>query len=217
MRDNFAACLRETLAHEGGWADHPRDPGGATMKGITIGTYRDWKGRPVTKAELRAITDAEVAAIYRRWYWEPVRGDDLPAGLDLVAFDGAVNSGPSRGAKWLQSALRVTADGKIGPATIAAARAADPAAAVNRACDARMAFLRGLSTWGTFGKGWTRRVDSVRATALRMASGAAPPSKPSQPIMPPRAEPPADPVAASAPIAIVILVALVAAYFILGG
>ena len=169
MKDNFERCLAHVLASEGGWADDPVDPGGATMKGITIGTYRAWKGRAVTKAELRAISDAEVAAIYRQNYWNAVRGDDLPPGLDLVAFDGAVNSGVSRGAKWLQQALGVTADGKIGPQTLAAARQAHPEAVIDRACDLRMGFLRGLKTWSRFGKGWSTRVNSVRDTAISMS------------------------------------------------
>lgn len=169
MQSNFAKCLPEILKHEGGWADHPSDPGGATMKGITIGTYRQWKGRAVTKAELRAISDEEVAAIYKRNYWDKVRGDDLPAGLDLVAFDAAVNSGPARGARWLQTALGVAADGKIGPKTIAAALEADAATAINRALDVRLSFLKGLKTWPTFGKGWGRRVSDVRKVALGMA------------------------------------------------
>ena len=169
MLTNYAKCLPEILRHEGGWADHPSDPGGATMKGITIGTYRQWKGRAVTKAELRAISDEEIAAIYKRNYWDKVRGDDLPAGLDLVAFDAAVNSGPARGARWLQTALGVAADGKIGPKTIAAAEAADAATAINRALDVRLSFLKGLKTWPTFGKGWGRRVSDVRKVALGMA------------------------------------------------
>ena len=168
MRDNFARCLSEILRHEGGYVDHPADPGGATNKGITIGTYAGWKGRKVTKAELRAISDAEVAAIYKRNYWDKVRGDDLPAGLDLVAFDAAVNSGPSRGARWLQQALGVSADGKIGPATLARAHASYAPAVIERAIGFRLAFLRGLKTWRHFGKGWSRRVEDVRVTALAM-------------------------------------------------
>lgn len=168
MKNNFPACLAITLSHEGGWADHPRDPGGATMKGITLATYRQY--RPgATKAQLRAITDAEVQAIYRRGYWDAVRGDDLPAGVDLVAFDAAVNSGPSRGAKWLQTALGVTADGKIGPKTLAAADRANRAWVIRTSCDVRLRFLRGLSAWPTFGKGWQRRIDDVQAKALAMA------------------------------------------------
>jgi lysozyme family protein len=171
VKDNFERCLAEVLKHEGGWADHPKDPGGATMKGVTIGTYAQFKGRKVTKDELRAISDADLRAIYRRKYWDLVRGDDLPAGLDLVAFDGAVNSGPSRGARWLQTALGVPVDGKIGPATIDAANRAHQGATIIQACAARMTFLRGLRTWETFGKGWSRRVDGVERVALEMARG----------------------------------------------
>ena len=99
-----------------------------------------------------------------------MKGDDLPAGLDLVAFDAAVNSGPGRGARWLQEALGVNPDGVIGLKTIAAAQAAHKDAVIDRACDLRLGFLRQLSTWKTFGKGWTRRVEDVRDTASKMAA-----------------------------------------------
>lgn len=170
MKDNFEACLAHVLQSEGGYVDHPSDPGGATNMGITIATLRTWRGRSVTKADVKALTRAEAAAIYRKNYWDAVRGDDLPRGLDLVAFDAAVNSGVSRGAKWLQSALGVPDDGKVGPKTIAAANAAHKDAVIDRACDLRLGFLRQLGTWKTFGKGWTRRVESVRAAASKMAA-----------------------------------------------
>lgn len=178
---NFQACLAEVLRHEGGWADHPADPGGATMKGITIGVYAQWKGRKVTKAELRAISDEEVAKIYRRNYWNKVRGDNLPNGLDLVAFDGAVNSGPARGARWLQQALGVETDGKIGPITVSAAQSAPRVATINAACDLRMAFIKRLRHWPTFGRGWTRRVESVRSVAIRMSETTPPRPAPDAP------------------------------------
>jgi len=170
MKDNFDKCLSITLRHEGGWADDPRDPGGATMKGVTIGTYAQFKGRKVTKDELRNISDADLRTIYRRNYWDKVRGDDLPAGLDLVAFDGAVNSGPARGARWVQQGLGVAADGKIGPATIAAAKAVPASSAIAASCDARLDFLHRLKTWPTFGKGWQRRVDDIRRQAVAMVT-----------------------------------------------
>ena len=203
MKDNFERCLAHVLASEGGWADDKADPGGATMKGITIGTYRAWKGRAVTKAELRAISDAEVAAIYRQNYWNAVRGDDLPPGLDLVAFDGAVNSGVSRGARWLQQALGVTADGKVGPQTLTAARQAHPEAVIDRACDLRMGFLRGLPTWSRFGKGWSSRVNSVRDTAISMSINPAGSPKPA-----PTHDPDMTPVMVIAAVAVAILVYL---------
>lgn len=174
MKDNFERCLAEILRHEGGWADHPKDPGGATMKGVTIGTFAQFKGRKVTKDELRAISDADLRAIYRRKYWDVVRGDELPLGLDLVAFDAAVNSGPSRGAKWLQMGVGANADGKVGPATIAQAHKVNAASAIEAALIARLSFLRGLKTWPTFGKGWQRRIDDVRRVALAMAKQPAP-------------------------------------------
>ena len=169
MKDNFERCLAITLAHEGGWADDPHDRGGATMKGITIGTYAQFKGRKVTKDELRNISDADLRTIYRRNYWDKVRGDDLPTGLDLVAFDGAVNSGPSRGARWLQHGVGALPDGKIGPETVRAATVTNAAQAIGRACDARLSFLRSLKTWATFGKGWSSRVEDIRAKAIGMA------------------------------------------------
>lgn len=172
MKLNFPTCLNETLVYEGDWSDHKQDPGGATMKGITIGRFREFKGRQVTKAELRAISDADLRAIYKTGYWDEVAGDLLPSGLDHVAFDGAVNSGPQRGAKWLQKGLGIAADGKIGKATLAAARASDPVAVISRACVARMGFLRGLRTWGTFGKGWSRRVAHVEVFAVKLAGQA---------------------------------------------
>lgn len=168
MKGNFERCLAETLKWEGGWSDHPEDPGGATNKGVTLATYRAWKGR-ATKADLRKITDAEVAAIYKAWYWQPVRGDELPAGLDLVAFDAAVNSGPSRSAKWLQLAVGAVQDGKIGPATIKAAGKQYQPAAIMRAIAIRRGFLKSLKAWPTFGKGWTARLDAIEAAALAMA------------------------------------------------
>lgn len=161
MKANFAACLDEVLAHEGGYVNHPSDPGGETNMGISKRSYPN--------ENIRGMTRARAAEIYRRDFWNRVRGDDLPPGLDLVAFDPAVNSGVSRGSKWLQGALGVAQDGKIGPATIAKALSPiDGVAVIQRACAARMGFLRGLRTWGSFGKGWTRRVVSVEATAVAM-------------------------------------------------
>lgn len=169
MNDRFEACLQEVLKHEGGWSDHPVDPGGATMKGVTIGTLAQFKGRKVTKDELRYLSEEDLRAIYKRKYWDKVRGDDLPPGIDLVAFDAAVNSGPTRGARWLQTALGVDADGKVGPKTVAAANTKDRKAVISLAVEYRLEFLQRLKTWSTFGRGWQRRVDSVKKVALGMA------------------------------------------------
>ena len=166
---NFDACLAHVLSFEGGYVNHPSDPGGETNFGISKRSY--------PREDIRGMTRARAAQIYRRDYWNAVRGDDLPAGLDLVAFDAAVNSGVSRGAKWLQSSLGITADGRIGPQTIAAARQANAQAVIDRACDLRLSFLRGLATWKTFGKGWSRRVNAVNDLAHVMV-GPVMPSRP---------------------------------------
>ena len=162
----FEICLPRILKHEGGYVNHPRDPGGATNKGVIQRTYDSYNrqhGRP--RKPVKQITDAEVAAIYEANYWKPT-GGKLPIGMDYVAFDAGVNSGPRQGNKWLQRALKVSADGKIGPQTIAAAEGhGNPTQVVKDACGRRMAFLRGLRHWGTFKKGWTRRVTEVEAVA----------------------------------------------------
>lgn len=166
-RENFTACLAETLTYEGGWSDHPRDPGGATMKGITIGRYREFHPG-ATKAELRAISNAEVEAIYRKGYWAPVRGDDLQHGVDLAVFDLGVNSGPARAAKYVQAVAGVKQDGRIGPATLAAVSKMRGDEVVRKLCARRMSFVRGLSTFDVFGKGWSRRIASIEATGVAM-------------------------------------------------
>ncbi len=173
MDRNFARALPLVLRHEGGWADHPQDPGGATMKGVTLATFRRYVKPSATKDDLRKITDEQVATVYYRHYWSVVNAQALPSGVDYAVFDFAVNSGPARAAKYLQEVVGVVQDGRIGPATIAAVEAMRPQDVINRLCDNRMAFLRRLSTWATFGKGWTNRVTDVRRHALEMVGNPA--------------------------------------------
>lgn len=167
--DRFASVLAETLRHEGGWSDHPKDPGGATMKGVTLRTLQAYK-QGATKADLRAITDADLKAIYRTGYWDKVRGDDLPAGVDMVVFDIAVNSGPKRAAEWLQEAVGATVDGIIGDQTVVLTKRADPASVIDTLDKRRDRFYRSLGTWTTFGKGWTSRRLAVTKLAKEMAA-----------------------------------------------
>jgi hypothetical protein len=167
----FERCLPLILKHEGGYVDHPRDPGGATNLGITIGTLSRWLKRPATKAEVRALTAASVAPIYRAYYWLPVKGDDMPGGVDYALFDHAVNSGVGRAVRHLQEVLGVTVDGAIGGETMLAIGRQHPDFIVRALCDKRLEFLKGLPTWSTFGKGWQRRVDEVEDLALEMATG----------------------------------------------
>lgn len=164
--DRFEACLDHVLQHEGGYVDHPRDPGGATNMGITIGTLSDWLGRPATRAEVRDLSRETAAAIYRARYWQAVQGDSLPVGLDLVLFDYAVNSGPGRAVRTLQAVLGVAMDGAIGPVTLAALAGRDREQLIREVCARRLAFLRSLSTYDAFGRGWERRVAAIEAAAL---------------------------------------------------
>ncbi|MFE1599941.1 glycoside hydrolase family 108 protein [Methylobacterium sp. ID0610] len=167
---SFDRVLLLVLAHEGGYVDDPHDPGGATNLGVTIGSLSLWLGRPATKAEVRALTRASVAPLYRRRYWDAIQGDALPAGLDYGLFDFAVNSGPKRAVIGLQRLVGVADDGRLGPVTLRAIAAQDAGRLIGGLCDARLAFLRQLSTWDRYGKGWARRVAEVRAAALALAS-----------------------------------------------
>ena len=167
-KGNLPACLAVTLTHEGGWSDHPKDPGGATMKGVTLAVFRRWYPG-ATKADLRAISDADVEKIYRVGYWNPARGEDLPAGVDLAVFDFGVNSGVSRASKYLQALVDTKQDGVVGPATLAAVSIHRAPDLVRRLCARRLSFVRGLSTWATFGRGWSRRIADIEARGVKMA------------------------------------------------
>lgn len=169
----FERSLTQVLKHEGGYVNHPNDPGGETNKGVTKAVYDDYrksKGLPVRS--VKKLEQVELQDIYRARYWNLIKGDKLPPGVSYAVFDGAVNSGVSQSAKWLQRALGVKADGIIGPATIAAVNSYSSASRlIDGILDQRMKFLRSLKTWPSFGKGWARRVSSVRITAKMWATG----------------------------------------------
>lgn len=167
-------CIPRILKHEGGFVNDPRDAGGATNRGVTIGTLRslgmdiDGDG-DIDVADIKALNEAQAVTIYKRFYWDAVQADLLPVGLDYAVADFAVNSGARRAAEHLQRALGVSVDGAIGPQTLACARQADVRAVINAVCNSRLAFMRrirGGRDWATFGKGWTRRVEEARAYAL---------------------------------------------------
>jgi lysozyme family protein len=140
------------------------------MKGVTLANFRRYVKADATKADLRAISDAQVAVVYRRFYWDAVLGAELPDGVDYAIFDFAVNSGPGRVAKYLQAAVGVAQDGRVGQATLAAVKARPAGVIIDALCDARLAFLQRLPTWKTFGRGWSDRVRSVRVQALLMSA-----------------------------------------------
>lgn len=172
MKKNYRAALIRVLAHEGGYVDHPLDPGGATNLGITRKTLAAWRGiRPwwkLPKSEVRALTRREAGRIYRARYWDSVCSDKLPAGVDYAVFDFAVNSGVARAAKALQRAVGAKLDGIVGPMTLAAVARHHPKTVIRRLVARRMSFLQRLRSWKTFGRGWTSRVNGVLAGALEM-------------------------------------------------
>jgi lysozyme family protein len=170
MKENWGASLAHVLKSEGGWSDHPADPGGATMKGITLNTYRRYKNNShITKEQLRNITDQEVSDIYKSRYWDKCRCDDLPSGIDFLVFDAAVNMGAGRASKLLQETIGVTVDGIIGPVTVAVALHQDMDSVIVRFSQHKEAFYRSLPTFGTFGNGWLNRVVSTQAFAETLA------------------------------------------------
>lgn len=166
--NNWPQCFAFILKNEGGYVDNPADPGGATNLGCTKAVWEQYIGRSVTKDDIKALTPNDVMPLYKAKYWDTIKGDDLPEGVDYAVFDFAINSGPSRAAKALQSVLSVTVDGQIGSATLRALETANPREVATAVCEARLAFLQSLPTYGTFGKGWSRRVAEVEQTAFNM-------------------------------------------------
>ena len=169
MKENFESCLKSVLHHEGGYVNHPSDPGGMTNLGVTKRVWEEWVGHEVDEKTMRALTPEIVGPMYKAKYWDKVKGDDLPAGVDYCVFDAAINSGPGRAAKWLQAAVGVDPDGGIGPKTLQAVAKMDANELVSAYNDRRLSFLHDLPTWPTFGKGWARRVAEVKAAGLDMA------------------------------------------------
>lgn len=168
MKENFPKSLAAVLVHEGGYVNNPEDPGGMTNLGCTKAVWEEYCGHTVDEKTMRALTPTDVGPLYKRKYWDKVCGDDLPAGVDYVVFDAAINSGAGRAAKWLQSCVGVEPDGGIGPKTLAAVKAFDAQQLVKDYAKRRLSFMMDLPTWGTFGNGWTRRVNEVEAVGLTM-------------------------------------------------
>ena len=165
MQENYDKCLKAILHHEGGYVNHPKDPGGETNLGVTKRVYEEFGG---TK-DMKELTVEDVAPIYKKGYWDKMKGDVLPSGLDLCVFDFGVNAGPGRSAKYLQTMIGTVADGGIGPNTLKAVDAYVEEHGIEKAVEnfqeARQGYYEKLSTFDTFGKGWTRRVTETTELA----------------------------------------------------
>lgn len=169
MKENWDSCFAMVLKHEGGYVNNPKDPGGMTNLGVTRKNWEAYLDRDVTEADMRALTPEMVKPFYKRNYWDKIRGDELPSGVDYAAYDLAVNSGTGRAAKYLQKIAGVPEDGVIGPQSLKAIQKCDAEDVVDEICNMRMDFLKNLNTFDTFGKGWTIRVNDVKAKATEMA------------------------------------------------
>lgn len=169
MKENFWKAFAAVLKHEGGYVNHPLDPGGMTNLGVTRAAWQSWTGRKVAEDEMRALTPEDVSEFYRRRYWDAIRGDELPSGVDYAMFDAAVNSGPARAIRWAQAVARVDQDGKIGAKTLEAVKAADPEKFIEAYCSQRLGFMKRLPIWKTFGRGWRTRVTDVQIAAVGLA------------------------------------------------
>lgn len=165
MKNNWKKSFELMLQSEGGFSNHSQDPGGMTNLGVTKAVWENWVGHPVNEKEMRNLTPEKVEPLYKRKYWDACRCDDLPAGVDYVVFDFAVNAGVGRSAKTLQSVVGATPDGAIGPKTITAVYALPPSEIVDKFSSAREAFYRSLPTFDVFGKGWLNRVAHAQKAA----------------------------------------------------
>ena len=170
MNSNFDKCLEMLLVHEGGYVNHPDDPGGMTNLGVTKRVWEEWVGHDVAEKEMRNLTPTMVAPLYKRKYWDACRADELISGLDFCVFDVAVNSGVGRAIKLLQQTVGATPDGGYGSITAALVKEAekDPEKVISLFSSRRLEFLESLKAFPVFGKGWSRRVAEVKEKALEM-------------------------------------------------
>lgn len=176
MKENFEPSLKHLLKSEGGFTNDSRDPGnklpdgraGCTMLGVTQASYESFIGKRTTQEKMKTLTPDDVAPIYRKKYWDAVKGDELPAGLDYLMFDFAVNAGPGRAIKIMQQAIGVPADGVIGRMTLKSLHDADANTLIDKFSDAKEEYYKSLKTFETFGKGWLRRVSEVKGYASEM-------------------------------------------------
>ena len=178
MKENWDQAFKQMLASEGGFTDDERDNGnklpdgrkGSTMLGVTQFNWEQHVGHQVTHDDMRKLTPADVEPLYKKKYWDVVRADELPSGIDYLVFDMGVNAGPGRSIKLLQAAVGVTPDGGFGPITMKAVQAADPVKLIQDFSDAKEDFYRGLNDFSVYGTGWLNRVVAVKQKATSMVA-----------------------------------------------
>lgn len=172
-KENWGNCISTVLNHEGGYVNHPKDPGGITNMGVTKRVYEEWVGHEVSEQDMKDLTEDDVRPIYKKNYWDRVKGDKLPEGLDLCVFDFGVNAGTGRAAKHLQKMIGTTVDGGIGPNTLKALKAYVKenglVETIKKYQSNRQDYYESLSTFETFGRGWTHRNNDTTEYAIELA------------------------------------------------
>lgn len=177
MKQTWDIAFEHLLISEGGFTDDPRDPGnslpdgrpGSTNLGVTQKVWEEHVGHKVTHEDMKALTREDVEPLYKDKYWNSIKGDDLPIGIDYMVFDMGVNSGPAKAARTLQEAVGVKPDGLIGPMTLRAVDFIDSEKLIKDYSDRRLGYMMSLKGWETYGKGWERRVDEVAELSTEMA------------------------------------------------
>ena len=164
----FKKCLELVLKSEGGYVDHPSDPGGRTNLGVTQAVWEEWVGHPVSEKDMKALTPEKVAPMYEMKYWRTSYCEKLPQGLNLLVFSMAVNSGSGRAVKLLQRCLGLVEDGIIGARTMAKIQESKVADLIERYSATRKEFYEGLKLFPVFGKGWVARTEKERLEALEL-------------------------------------------------
>ena len=167
--ENFDRCFEMLMLHEGGYVNHPNDPGGETNWGVTKNVYERWVGRKAKEDEMKNLTQEDVKPIYRQNYWLRFKCDKLPSGIDHFVMDFCVNAG-NRGAKTLQKAIGAEPDGAIGPKTLSLLERQSTEYVIEKMHEIRQEFYESLKTFETFGKGRTRRNDEAMHQAKEMAA-----------------------------------------------
>ena len=169
MTGNFKECLALVLKSEGGFVNHPSDPGGMTNLGVTKRVWEEYTGHEADEKTMRGLTPEKVAPLYEQRYWRPTYCEVLPRGLDLLIFSMGINAGTGRCVKLLQSSIGCVADGVIGPRTMELIKSANVADLIRKYSEARREYYRSLKNFPVFGKGWLARVDREESEALNMA------------------------------------------------
>ena len=168
MTGNFKECLALVLKFEGGFVNHPSDPGGMTNLGVTKRVWEEYTGHEADEKTMRGLTPEKVAPLYEQRYWRPTYCEVLPRGLDLLVFSMGINGGPGRAVKLLQQSIGCVPDGVIGPRTMELIKSSNVAELIAKYSDARRSYYRSLKTFDVFGRGWLARVDREQAEAINM-------------------------------------------------